>query len=99
MAGIAPEYITRDRVSGPSASSHPPQICNYDEEEYGILVSPPHSTRVYRQPAVEQAFMLLLILIVLGEFASAPALPLADAATLQTVKEGPQEVSLTGRNG
>ncbi|CAD6197399.1 unnamed protein product [Caenorhabditis auriculariae] len=79
VAGIAPEYITRERV------------CNYVEEEYGVLVSPPHSTRVYRQPAVEQGFMLLLILIVLGEFCSSPALALADAATLQAVKEQPQE--------
>lgn len=79
VAGIAPEYITRDRV------------CNYNEDNYGILVSPPHSTRVYRQPAVEQAFMLLLILICLCEFFSAPALPLADAATLHSVRDNPAE--------
>ncbi|CAI2348949.1 unnamed protein product [Caenorhabditis sp. 36 PRJEB53466] len=79
IAGIAPEYITRDRV------------CNYNEDNYGILVSPPHSTRVYRQPAVEQAFMLLLILICLGEFFSSPALPLADAATLNAVRDNPAE--------
>uniref|UniRef100_A0A8R1DSN3 MFS_1_like domain-containing protein n=1 Tax=Caenorhabditis japonica TaxID=281687 RepID=A0A8R1DSN3_CAEJA len=79
IAGIAPEYITRDRV------------CNYNEDNYGILVSPPHSTRVYRQPAVEQAFMLLLILICLGEFFSSPALPLADAATLHAVRDNPSE--------
>uniref|UniRef100_A0A158PCI4 MFS domain-containing protein n=1 Tax=Angiostrongylus cantonensis TaxID=6313 RepID=A0A158PCI4_ANGCA len=79
VAGIAPEYITRD------------QVCNYDESEYGVLVSPPHSTRVYRQPAVEQAFMLLLLLIALGEFFSSPALVLADAATLNATKDNPQE--------
>ncbi|VDL75744.1 unnamed protein product [Nippostrongylus brasiliensis] len=79
VAGKAPEYITRD------------QVCNYDEDEYGILVSPPHSTRVYRQPAVEQAFMLLLLLIALGEFFSSPALALADAATLNATKDNPQE--------
>ncbi|CAO4371425.1 Protein CBG09151 [Caenorhabditis briggsae] len=79
IAGIAPEYITRDRV------------CNYNEDNYGILVSPPHSTRVYRQPAVEQAFMLLLILICLCEFFSSPALPLADAATLHAVRDNPAE--------
>ncbi|KHJ98349.1 hypothetical protein OESDEN_01666 [Oesophagostomum dentatum] len=66
-------------------------VCNYDENEYGILVSPPHSTRVYRQPAVEQAFMLLLLLIALGEFFSSPALALADAATLNATKDNPQE--------
>ncbi|CAI5444939.1 unnamed protein product [Caenorhabditis angaria] len=78
-AGIAPEYITKELV------------CNYNEETYGILVSPPHSTRVYRQPAVEQSFMLLLILVCLGEFFSSPALALADAATLNSVKDTPQE--------
>ncbi|VDP05616.1 unnamed protein product [Heligmosomoides polygyrus] len=79
VAGMAPEYITRD------------QVCNYDEAEYGVLVSPPHSTRVYREPAVEQAFMLLLLLIALGEFFSSPALALADAATLNATKDNPQE--------
>ncbi|PAV62091.1 hypothetical protein WR25_07496 [Diploscapter pachys] len=79
IIGISPEIITRDRV------------CNYDELEFGVLVSPPHSSRVYRQPAVEQAFMLLWLLIALGEFASSPALPLADAATLQAVKDTPRE--------
>uniref|UniRef100_A0A1I7X4K4 MFS_1_like domain-containing protein n=1 Tax=Heterorhabditis bacteriophora TaxID=37862 RepID=A0A1I7X4K4_HETBA len=69
----------------------PCRICNYNEDKYGVLVSPPHSTRVYRQPAVEQAFMLLLLLIALGEFFSSPALALADAATLQAVKDNPQE--------
>nr|CDJ82706.1 Major facilitator superfamily MFS-1 domain containing protein [Haemonchus contortus] len=79
VAGIAPEYITKE------------QVCNYEESEYGVLVSPPHSTRVYRQPAVEQAFMLLLLLIALGEFFSSPALALADAATLNATKDNPQE--------
>lgn len=79
VVGIAPEYITRE------------QVCNYDESEYGVLVSPPHSTRVYRQPAVEQAFMLLWLLIALGEFFSSPALVLADSATLNATKDNPQE--------
>ncbi|KAJ1350538.1 hypothetical protein KIN20_006343 [Parelaphostrongylus tenuis] len=127
VAGIAPEYITRDQeahIARPLArfraditqafykevSYYPgrdnklsmdtlstetlkigDQVCNYDESEYGVLVSPPHSTRVYRQPAVEQAFMLLWLLIALGEFFSSPALVLADAATLNATKDNPQE--------
>ncbi|KAI1718365.1 MFS_1 like family domain-containing protein [Ditylenchus destructor] len=79
VAGKAPEYITKDKV------------CNYDEEIYGVLVSPPHSTRVYRQPGVEQAFMLLLILIALGEFFSSPALALADGYTLSLVADRPKD--------
>uniref|UniRef100_A0A914YRZ9 Major facilitator superfamily associated domain-containing protein n=1 Tax=Panagrolaimus superbus TaxID=310955 RepID=A0A914YRZ9_9BILA len=79
VAGMAPEYITKENV------------CNYEEEVYGTLVSPPHSTRVYREPAVQQAFMLLLILIALGEFFSSPALPLVDGCTLNLVSDQPQE--------
>uniref|UniRef100_A0A7E4VKI2 MFS_1_like domain-containing protein n=1 Tax=Panagrellus redivivus TaxID=6233 RepID=A0A7E4VKI2_PANRE len=79
VAGKAPEYITSDNV------------CNYNENQYGVLVSPPHSTRVYREPAVQQAFMLLLILIALGEFFSSPTLPLADGCTLNLVSDQPRE--------
>lgn len=57
-----------------------------------MLVSPPHSTRVYREPGVQQAFMLLLILIALGEFFSSPALALADGYTLSLVADQPKDV-------
>uniref|UniRef100_A0A914MD32 Major facilitator superfamily associated domain-containing protein n=2 Tax=Meloidogyne incognita TaxID=6306 RepID=A0A914MD32_MELIC len=77
--GKAPEYITKEKV------------CDYDENLYGILVSPPHSTRVYREQAVEQAFMLLWLLIALGEFFSSPTLPLADSYTLSLVSETPKD--------
>uniref|UniRef100_A0AC34PUK8 Major facilitator superfamily associated domain-containing protein n=1 Tax=Panagrolaimus sp. JU765 TaxID=591449 RepID=A0AC34PUK8_9BILA len=77
--GQAPQYITSEKV------------CNYDEEIYGVLVSPPHSTRVYREPAVQQAFMLLLLLIALGEFFSSPTLPLADGCILNLVTDQPRE--------
>ncbi|KAL3093394.1 hypothetical protein niasHS_005908 [Heterodera schachtii] len=78
VAGKAPEYITKEKV------------CNY-EEVYGTLVSPPHSTRVYREQAVEQAFMLLWLLISLGEFFASPALALADGYTLSLVSDTPKE--------
>ncbi|CAJ0579076.1 unnamed protein product, partial [Mesorhabditis spiculigera] len=79
IVGISPVYITRE------------EVCNYDEEAYGILVTPPHSTRVYKQPVVEQAFMMLLLLIIFGEFLSTPALSIADAATLNACKDHPKE--------
>ncbi|KAK0417086.1 hypothetical protein QR680_012826 [Steinernema hermaphroditum] len=79
VAGWAPEYITRDKV------------CNYDENVFGVLVSPPHSTRVYRKPAVEQTFMLLLVLVVLGEFFSSPAIALADGCTLNVCADNPKQ--------
>lgn len=62
IIGKAPEFIDGDKV------------CNYKKHVHGILVSPPHSTRVYREPAVEQAFMLLLLLVALGELFSSPAI-------------------------
>ncbi|CAD5234065.1 unnamed protein product [Bursaphelenchus xylophilus] len=70
IIGKAPEYITSDKV------------CNYEESQYGVLVSPPHSTRVYKEAGVEQAFMLLWLLVALGELFSAPAIALADGYTL-----------------
>ncbi|KAL3072416.1 hypothetical protein niasHT_034100 [Heterodera trifolii] len=79
VAGKAPEYITKEKV------------CNYEKEVYGTLVSPPHSTRVYREQAVEQAFMLLWLLISLGEFFASPALALADGYTLSLVSDTPKE--------
>ncbi|KAI3415711.1 hypothetical protein GPALN_005300 [Globodera pallida] len=79
VAGKAPEYVTKDKV------------CNYDKEMYGTLVSPPHSTRVYREQAVEQAFMLLWLLISLGEFFASPALALADGYTLSLVSDTPKD--------
>lgn len=57
-------------------------------------MSPPHSSRVYRKPAVEQTFLLLLLLVVLSEFLSTPGLQLADSATLNAVSDAPKEVSL-----
>lgn len=53
-------------------------------------MSPPFSSRVYREPAVEQVFMLLLLLVVIGEFFSAPAVTLADACTLSYLEDQPQ---------
>lgn len=91
--GLAPEYITAEKVFSRVLLQLVFQVYNYDEEQYGILVSPPHSARVYRKPAIEQVFLLLLLLVVLGEFFSAPGLPLADSCTLNYVKETPQQVS------
>ncbi|VDK80702.1 unnamed protein product [Litomosoides sigmodontis] len=79
VPGISPIGLTKDKV------------CNYDEGLFGILVSPPHSTRVYRQQAVEQVFLLLLLLIVLGEFFSSPSLALADIVTLTYVSDNPKQ--------
>ena len=82
VIGRAPEFITADKV------------CNYREHAHGVLVSPPHSTRVYREPAVQQSFMLLLMLVALGELFSSPAIALADGYTLTVLADRPKEVRL-----
>ncbi|GMT20001.1 hypothetical protein PFISCL1PPCAC_11298, partial [Pristionchus fissidentatus] len=82
VAGMAPQYITNETV------------CNYEFHREGILVSPPHSSRVYREPAVQQAFMLLLLLICLGEWFSSPAVPLADSATLYACRDNPKDYKM-----
>lgn len=53
------------------------------------MLSPPFSTVVYKIDDVKEVFFLLFLLVVLGEFFSAPAITLADSATL----------SYLGKNG
>ncbi|KAI6240573.1 MFS domain-containing protein [Aphelenchoides fujianensis] len=79
VIGKAPEFITSEKV------------CNYNQKLHGVLISPPHSTRVYREPAVEQSFMLLLLLVALGELFSSPAIALADGYTLTVLAEKTKE--------
>lgn len=55
---------------------------NYNKERHSQFVTPMFSTIVYKLDDVKEVFFLLLLLISLGEFFSAPALTLADKATL-----------------
>ena len=55
---------------------------NYNQEKHVSYVSPPFSSIVYKSDDVKEVFFLLLLLIILGEFFSAPAITLADSATL-----------------
>lgn len=55
---------------------------NYNKQRHTSYVSPPFSTVVYKLEDVKEVFFLLLLLILLGEFFSAPAITLADCATL-----------------
>ena len=57
-------------------------IINVNKDEAEGLVSPPWSTIVYRSTDVYEIFLILLLLVIIGEFFSAPAINLADAATL-----------------
>ncbi|VDD88283.1 unnamed protein product [Enterobius vermicularis] len=78
--GLAPDVITKSMV------------CDYDERINGVLVSPPHSTRIYLKTRVEQAFLLLLLLVILSEFFGSPALALADGVTLNHVADQPKKL-------
>lgn len=55
---------------------------NYNKEKHKQFVTPMFSTVVYKLDDIKEVFFLLLLLISLGEFFSAPALTLADSATL-----------------
>uniref|UniRef100_A0A915EHD5 Major facilitator superfamily associated domain-containing protein n=1 Tax=Ditylenchus dipsaci TaxID=166011 RepID=A0A915EHD5_9BILA len=78
VAGKAPEYITRKK-------------CAITMKSCTVYWSVHHTAlALYRQPGVEQAFMLLLILVALGEFFSSPALALADGYTLSLVADRPK---------
>lgn len=57
-------------------------IANRQRSEVVGLVSPPFSSVVYRQTDINKAFLLILLLMIVGEFFSSPALVLADTATL-----------------
>ncbi len=57
-------------------------IANLDQIDVEGLVSPPYSAVVYRTKDIQATFLILLILMIIGEFVCAPAIELADAATL-----------------
>lgn len=57
-------------------------VANLNEVDVKNLVSPPLSAVVYRIQDVQTIFLELLVLQILGEFLSTPALTMADTATL-----------------
>ena len=67
---------------------------NYNKDKHASYVSPAFSTIVYKWDDVREVFFLLLLLVLLGEFFSAPAVTLADAATLSYLG---QHTDLYGR--
>jgi len=57
-------------------------ISNLDASMSVDLVSPPMSAVVYRIQDIQSVFLVLLVLQVVGEFLSTPAITMADTATL-----------------
>ncbi|XP_038214224.1 major facilitator superfamily domain-containing protein 6-A [Zerene cesonia] len=60
---------------------------NYNPETNSKWVTPLHSFIVYSTPNIQKTFFLLLLLVVIGEFFSAPAITLADSAVITLLGE------------
>ncbi|XP_072932395.1 major facilitator superfamily domain-containing protein 6 [Epargyreus clarus] len=60
---------------------------NYDAVGNANWVTPLHSSIVYTTPDIQKTFFLLLLLVVIGEFFSAPAITLADSAVITLLGE------------
>ncbi|CAF4848990.1 unnamed protein product [Pieris macdunnoughi] len=60
---------------------------NYDTSANSDWVTPLHSFIVYTTPNIQKTFFLLLLLVVIGEFFSAPAITLADSAVITLLGE------------
>ncbi|KAL0879833.1 hypothetical protein ABMA27_002373 [Loxostege sticticalis] len=60
---------------------------NYNPETESDWVTPLHSYIIYRTPDIQKTFFLLLLLVVIGEFFSAPAITLADSAVITLLGE------------
>ncbi|KAK9694958.1 MFS_1 like family [Popillia japonica] len=60
---------------------------NYKASDHQNWVQPIISSIVYRTQDIEKAFFLLLLLVIIGEFFSAPAITLADSAVITILGE------------
>ncbi|XP_034828996.1 major facilitator superfamily domain-containing protein 6 [Maniola hyperantus] len=60
---------------------------NFRPEAQRDWVTPLHSYIVYSTPDIQKTFFLLLLLVVVGEFFSAPAITLADSAVITLLGE------------
>ncbi|KAJ8971960.1 hypothetical protein NQ317_006002 [Molorchus minor] len=59
---------------------------NYKEKGHEGLVQPIISSIVYETQDIQRAFFLLLLLVIIGEFFSAPAITLADSRSTHTTR-------------
>ncbi|XP_076242019.1 major facilitator superfamily domain-containing protein 6 jef isoform X2 [Calliopsis andreniformis] len=76
------------RIPHDGQSPHPVSYAaNYNERENKGWVKPLFSTIVYRLPDIQKTFFLLLLLVIVGEFFSAPAITLADSAVITLLGE------------
>ncbi|XP_069686951.1 major facilitator superfamily domain-containing protein 6 isoform X2 [Periplaneta americana] len=81
---------TRSFHQGVTAGQSPLNVqfaANYNKEAHSNWVSPLFSSIVYRTQDIQKAFFLLLLLVIIGEFFSAPAITLADSAVITLLAE------------
>lgn len=57
-------------------------VNNFNSKIHKDWVSPIFSSTVYRSDDIHKAFFLLMLLVIIGEFFSAPAITLADSAVI-----------------
>lgn len=62
-------------------------VNNFNEKIHRDYVSPLFSSIVYRTDDIHKAFFLLILLVIIGEFFSAPAITLADSAVITLLGE------------
>lgn len=86
-------YYTREKRSAPpilNAGISPIDISyvnNYSQKLHKNWVSPLFSSIVYTTDDIQKAFFLLFLLIIIGEFFSAPSITLADSAVITLLGE------------
>lgn len=78
MAFVKPPHI---RCFGENATDT--DVINYEQD----LIRPAYSTVYYDRAGVKDAFFALLLIVVIGEFFSAPAITFADTVTLSYLGE------------
>lgn len=62
-------------------------VNNFNEKLNKDWVSPLFSSIVYRTDDIQKAFFLLMLIVIIGEFFSAPAITLADSAVITLLGE------------
>ncbi|XP_048516352.1 major facilitator superfamily domain-containing protein 6 isoform X3 [Athalia rosae] len=88
---LSPKVRNRRAAKGLVSAGQSPlavnNAANYKEPEHKQWVKPMFSSIVYRLPDIQKTFFLLLLLVIVGEFFSAPAITLADSAVITLLGE------------
>ncbi|RZB40361.1 major facilitator superfamily domain-containing protein 6 [Asbolus verrucosus] len=77
----------RPKVNAGQSPINVEYASNYKEKEHENWVQPIISSIVYRTQDIQKAFFLLILLVIIGEFFSAPAITLADSAVITLLGE------------